>query len=88
MPIIYPKERASGPFLTDFVWRLDEVEDDGNPVFVVVADEALVGGDGVGVDYSVWLFRDFCGSSERVEDFFVVSELQLELVVFSFGGLG
>ena len=42
-----------------FVLGLQDVEDDGNPVLVVVSDDALVGVGGVGLDDSTFLLTCF-----------------------------
>jgi hypothetical protein len=85
MSIIYPKERAPWPLRTYFIFRLNQIEDYGNPIFIVVADKTLVGCDCIGVDYSIGLFRDFCCSSERISNFFIAGKLQGHLGIFSPG---
>ena len=43
MSIIHTEEAAPGPVLMLSRLRLEDVEDDADPIFVVVPDDALVG---------------------------------------------
>ena len=53
--VVDAEKRASGPKLRLLELWLDDVEDDGHAVFVVVADDALVGVGGVGRHHAVLL---------------------------------
>ena len=64
MAIIYSEKGADWPrlsllchwtFLTLF--RLHDIEDDRNPVFVVVTDETLMGVGGIPSNHSISLYR-------------------------------
>lgn len=54
MSVEYPK--ISWFFPISDVFGFGEVEDDGNSVFVVLADRSLVGGGGVGTNGAMSIF--------------------------------
>lgn len=55
MPIVDPEEGAPRPVLRVLELGLDDVQDDGHAVLVVVTDDALVGVRRVGGHHSVSL---------------------------------
>ena len=53
--IVNGEERASRPLFDLLELRLDDVENDGHPVFIVVPDDSLVCVSGIATDNSVLL---------------------------------
>lgn len=55
MPVVDGEEGAPGPILNLLELRLDDVEDDGNAIFIVVSHDALVRVCRVAADDAVFL---------------------------------
>ena len=60
MAVINCKERAPGPVLNLLKLWLDDIQNNGDPVFVVVPDDALVGVGRVATDNSVLFASKLC----------------------------
>ena len=69
MPIVDAEKGTLGPFFVLSIWRLEDVENYRDPVFVVAPDNTLVGISCIGYYYSISLNRALCWLVVRDDDF-------------------
>lgn len=77
MAVINAKERAPGPVGSIFELRLNYIKDNGDSIFIIVSNDALVGISCVGNYYSVSFACEFGGFICREE---VDCGIELELI--------
>jgi len=61
MAIINTKERTLGPFLLLPIWWLQNIQDDRDPIFIVVPDDPLIGIGSIGQYHPIPLHRALGG---------------------------
>lgn len=68
MPIVDTEKGTLGPFFVRSVWRLEDVEDYRDPVFVIASDNTLVSVSCIGYYCSVSFNRALCWLMVRDDD--------------------
>jgi len=76
MAIVYGKEWASWPFFNLFKFRFDYIQNNRNPIFIIISDNTLMGIGWITTDYTVLLASKFSWVIRR--------NITVDLVLFHF----